>query len=231
MGTVIGRRRVLLSVQVDDLLLVSDLYRPINGTFRLRTTDLDSHVSWTQNFNSRLPAGSDFIIELAHNGNGNIDSAYNTNKGHCNPEAIDYDEPEDPPLEWVKPLGTGTNKWPNLPTTYGWSSACVSDDPLSAWFKTPAQRDAFAHVSHTFTHLNLNNATYSDVSKEIQFNQSWFSQIGIASAATFSGKGLVPPMITGLHNGDSIKALMDNGIKYVVGDLSRPVLGNQVCLA
>jgi len=35
-----------------------------------------------------------------------------------------------------------------------------------------ANRNAFAHVSHTFTHLNLNNATYSDAAKEIKFNQA-----------------------------------------------------------
>ena len=34
-------------------------------------------------------------------------------------------------------------------------------------------RDRFAHVSHTYTHMELNNATYADASKEITFNQAW----------------------------------------------------------
>jgi hypothetical protein len=90
---------------------------------------------------------------------------------------------------------------------------------------TPANRDAFAHVSHTFTHLNLNNATYSDASKEIFFNQAWMKQVGI-DAGKFSPAGLIPPAITGMHNGDVIKAWIDNGITNVVGDNSRPVLMN-----
>ena len=81
-----------------------------------------------------------------------------------------------------------------------------------------ANRDAYAHVSHTFSHASLNNATYADVSKEISFNKAWLQQIGISEATRFSGKGLIPPAITGLHNGDAIRAWMDEGITNVVGD-------------
>lgn len=35
-----------------------------------------------------------------------------------------------------------------------------------------ANRDAFGHISHTFTHEEQNNATYADVFKEISFNQA-----------------------------------------------------------
>jgi hypothetical protein len=99
-------------------------------------------------------------------------------------------------------------------------------DPLASWFNNPTNRDQFMHISHTFTHENLDNATYSDVNKEITFNIAWLQQIGISDAAHFSAHGLVPPAITGLHNGDSIKALLDNGIRYVVGDNTRDALVN-----
>lgn len=46
----------------------------------------------------------------------------------------------------------------------------------------------------------------------------------------FSPKGLIPPAITGLHNGDAIRAWHDAGIIYVVGDNTRPLLMNQVSL-
>jgi hypothetical protein len=82
------------------------------------------------------------------------------------------------------------------------------------------------HISHTFTHEYLNNATYSDVNEEITFNIAWLKLIGIFGAQHFSANGLVPPAITGLHNGDAIKAFMDNGIRHVVGDNTRPVLIN-----
>jgi hypothetical protein len=83
-------------------------------------------------------------------------------------------------------------------------------------------------ILFSFAHESLNNATYSDANREIFFNKQWMSQVGIASASKFSPNGLIPPAITGLHNGDAIKAFMDNGITAVVGDNTRPVLKNQV---
>ena len=74
--------------------------------------------------------------------------------------------------------------------------------------------------------MALNNATFSDASKEISFNRAWLQQAGFASAQRYSSAGLIPPAITGLHNGDAINAWMQNGIKYVVGDNTRPVLRN-----
>lgn len=176
-----------------------------------------------QDINSRMPPGSNYFIELAHNGNGDIEAAVNTNSAAsnraCTPNAaIDYAEQVETPLEFQKPLGTGANIWPNTPVRYTWSLACAKLDPLASWIMTPSNRDAFAHMSHTFTHASLNNATYSDVTKEISFNVAWMRQTGISAARRFSGKGLVPPAITGLHNGDAIKAWMDNGITSVVGD-------------
>ena len=226
-GLFLGARKVYLSTQVDDVHLSTDLYSPSGNTFRLRTADLTAHVNWMKSINSRLPAGSKYVVELCHNGNGDIITATNTPQNTCKPEdAIYYDERADPPLEFQKPVGTGTSLWPTTPRTYSWSLACAKFDKLASWFTNAANRDAFFHVSHTFSHENLNNATYSDTSKEITFNQAWLKQIGI-SAGKFSPHGLVPPAITGLHNGDAIKAWMDNGITKVVGDNSRPLLVNQ----
>jgi hypothetical protein len=53
---------------------------------------------------------------------------------------------------------------------------------------------------------------------------------GISSARYYSPNGLIPPAITGMHNADAIKAWMDNGIKYVVGDNTRTPLVNHVSL-
>lgn len=95
----------------------------------------------------------------------------------CSPNsAIEYDEQIDTPLEFQKPLGTGTNIWPSTPATYAWSLACTKLDALQNWWTTPSNRDAFAHVTHTFSHAGLNNATYSDVSKEVM-NSMDFTRI------------------------------------------------------
>lgn len=62
--------------------------------------------------------------------------------------------------------------------------------------------------------------------KEITFNQAWLAQVGLTAAKRWSPQGLIPPAITGLFNGDAIKAFMDNGIINVVGDNTRPLLRN-----
>jgi hypothetical protein len=76
------------------------------------------------------------------------------------------------------------------------------------------------------SHADLTNATYSDASKEISFNRAWLKQVGLSAAARWSDSGIIPPAITGLHNADAIRGLMDNGIFNVVGDNTRPALRN-----
>ncbi|KAJ4394919.1 hypothetical protein N0V91_011171 [Didymella pomorum] len=220
---VVGGRRIYLSTQIDDVHLETDLYQPTNTTFRVRPGDLQAHVSWMQDINSRMSAGSNYFIELGHNGNGDIEAAVDANDNAgtniCTPDAaIEYPDQPDTALEFQKPLGSGTDVWPKTPTAYKWSLSCAKLDPLASWIMTPSNRDAFAHVSHTFTHENVDNATYSDASKEISFNVAWLQQVGISSGQRYSGKGIIPPAITGMHNGDAIKAWMDNGITAVVGD-------------
>ncbi|KAJ9624482.1 hypothetical protein H2203_005217 [Taxawa tesnikishii (nom. ined.)] len=234
-GVFLGARKTYLSTQVDDVHLTTGLYQPNGSFFRLRPADLPPHVSWMASLNSRLPAGSKYKMELAHNGNGDIINAtnteYNVNVDVCDPvDAVYPDDQPDTALEFQKPLGTGTNFWPatldgESLVSYNWSLTCAKVDRLLTWFTNTANRDAFSHISHTFTHLNLDNATYSDTFNEITFNQAWLKQVGI-SAGTFSPNGLVPPAITGMHNGDAINAWMANGITQVVGDNSRPSLLN-----
>ncbi|PHH84639.1 hypothetical protein CDD83_1620 [Cordyceps sp. RAO-2017] len=226
----VGKRKLHLSAQVDDVHLDTDLYRPQGSTFRVRTGDLDAHVDWQKRLNGRLPAGSDFWLELGHNGNGDIIKAIEKPEAasQCNPNrAVDYASPPDTPLEFKKPPGTGVDLWPAEFVQYGWTEDCARLDDLASWFLTTANLDSFAHVSHTFSHEELNNATYHDASREIFFNQAWLKQLRIDQARRFSPQGIIPPAITGLHNADAIQAWTDNGIRHVVGDNTRPVLRNQ----
>ena len=221
-GLFLGARKTYLSTQVDDVHLNTDMYYPQGKSFRLRPSDLAAHASWMQNINGRMPSGSNYFVELGHNGNGDIINATQTDNTVCDPnDAIYYDYPPATPQEYQKPLGSGSDFWPTTPADYSWSIACAKRDNLANWFTTPANRDAFAHVSHTFTHLPQNNITFSDANKEIVFNQAWLRQIGIADAKMFSPKGLIPPAITGLHNGDALRAWVTNGITHAVGDNSR----------
>ncbi|KAK4448006.1 hypothetical protein QBC34DRAFT_381838 [Podospora aff. communis PSN243] len=226
-GLFVGKRKVYLSTQVDDMHLETGMYFPAGTSFRVRTSDLDVHKAWQADINGRLPSGSNYFIEIGHNGNGDIEEATETSSsaGVCNPNyGVEYDSPPDTPLEFQKPLGTGTDLWPAEFTNYTWSLTCAKLDSIATWFSNNV--DTFASVSHTFTHEELNNATYYDASREIHFNIDWLKQIGLWDSPRFSPAGLIPPAITGLHNGDAIRAWMDNGIRIVVGDNTRPVLRN-----
>lgn len=209
--------------------LESAMYFPQGTSFRIRISDLETHKAWQAEINSRLPSGSDYFIEVGHNGNGDIEEATETasSAAICNPNyGVQYDSPPDTPLEFKKPLGTGTDLWPAEFTNYTWSLTCAKLDPIATWFTN--NLNTFAAVSHTFTHQELNNATYYDAAREIYFNIAWLKQIGLWDSSRFSPSGLIPPAITGLHNGDAIRAWMDNGIRIVVGDNTRPALRNQV---
>ncbi|QKX57460.1 uncharacterized protein TRUGW13939_04573 [Talaromyces rugulosus] len=226
-GVYAGYRRVNLNTQIDDMFLESDIYLPNGTTFRITTTDMDGIKSWIPKITAKMNKGSEYYPEVGHNGNGNIEYSANVNDRTCNGSAIEYGDVPDTPLEFQKPLGTGTNLWPSTPTTYDWSLACTNLDPLKIWWATPDNRDSFASLSHTFTHEEQNNATYSDINKEISFNQAWLKQVTISDSSKFTSNGIIPPAITGLHNGDALQAWVDNGITNCVGDNTRPVLVNQ----
>lgn len=223
-----GHRRVYLNTQIDDVLLESDIYKPSGTTFRISVADAEGIADWVPSINAKMNPGSDYFVELGHNGNGNIEASSSTDAGWdaCNGGGIEYDSPPDTEMEFKKPLGTGTDLWPNNPTVYDWTTDCTKLDPLSVWIKEPSNRDKFAHMSHTFTHMEQNNATYEDVYKEISFNQAWLKQSGIDQAKYFTDNGIIPPAITGLHNGDALRAWWENGITNCVGDNTRPVLLN-----
>ncbi|KAM7186129.1 non-anchored cell wall protein-1 [Naviculisporaceae sp. PSN 640] len=226
-GLFVGNRKIYFGTQVDDMHLDTELYLPANTTFRIRTSDLEAHKEWQAEINTRLPPGSDYFLDIGHNGNGDMiaATAEPTSEDICAPDyPIFVDAPSPPPVEFQKPLGTGTDLWPPEFEQYTWTLGCAALDDIATWFMN--NRDVFASVSHTFTHQVLTNATYHDASREVYFNIAWLKQIGLYDSPRFSPLGLIPPGITGLRNGDVIRAWLDNGMGYVVGDNTRPVLRN-----
>lgn len=232
-GIYLGFRRAYLNTQVDDVFVETELYQS-NKPYRIRPADFQEHVAWAKEVNSKLPAGSNYVIELGHNGNGNIEAAvekdYDNDPALCNPqEGIEYETQIDGPPEYMKPIGTGKDLWDKKFKSYTWSLQCSKLDPLLVYFANQTNMQSFFHVSHTFTHEDETNATYSDVYKEIGWNQAWFKANGFTTSANkpyYSPSGLIPPGITGLHNGDALRAWSENGIRYAVGDNSRPILMN-----
>ncbi|KAF3906212.1 hypothetical protein ABW20_dc0101549 [Dactylellina cionopaga] len=217
------------SAVIDDLFLPSAIYGSNGGTFRLRPSDVSEHLSWQADLNSRLVAdgnaGSAYFIEFGFNGNGNF--IYTQTIGGVTatcPVPITFVRPEEvTALEYQKVLGSGTDMWPPN-STFGWNLACMKKDPLVAQFMDKTVRDAFGLMSHTFTHLGENPITYDDAYREITFNQQFAKLATFDKAAKWSSKGLIPPAITGLHNGDAIRAWSTAGLTSCVGDNTRPPL-------
>lgn len=151
-GLFVGFRRIYLGTQVDDMFLETPMYRPQGQNYRAKPDDLSMHVTWQTNLNAKLAKGSEYFIEIGHNGNGDIEAATNTQDGEstCSPNtAIEYPDQKDGNPEYMKPPGTGANIWPSTPTKYGWSLDCAEIDELQNWFEDESNRDAFAHISHT----------------------------------------------------------------------------------
>ncbi|KAH7123623.1 hypothetical protein B0J11DRAFT_317353 [Dendryphion nanum] len=223
-GLYAGFRRVGIAAQIDDMMLSTPTY----GTgieYRVTPADMTVIRSWVPTILSKMNPGSSFRPEIGYNGNGNILAVdQDWSNDACSPHPI-YTGYNPTDAEWKKPLGTGVDMWPATPTTYNYTSTCLNGDALSTWFQTATNRDQFHHLSHTFTHEHLNNATYADVYKEISFNQKWLTQVKLA-AGSFSSKSLIPPAITGMHNGDALRAFYDLGLRNCVGDNARPALRN-----
>ncbi|KAI8849411.1 hypothetical protein BC829DRAFT_416857 [Chytridium lagenaria] len=190
--------------------------------FRTSTADMDGVIAWSNDFNSRLPSGSSFKLELAFNGNGILESVDQIKK---TAHLIDFNpDLTDAPLDWKKPLGTGISLWSNPPPNRNAYINDLSADPLFSYFKnSPSNTQAFFWNSHTFTHEILNNNTYQDTINELTFNYHMAQQIGLTNYPNiWSNESMVTPGISGFFNGDALKALMDFGIKAAVGDSSRP---------
>ncbi|KAF2021233.1 hypothetical protein BU24DRAFT_17559 [Aaosphaeria arxii CBS 175.79] len=223
-GLYAGFRRVNINAQIDDMMLGTPIYN-VPGEYRVVPADMNTIKNWIPSINAKMNPGSSFKPEIGYNGNGNILAIdQDWSKPECSPHPI-YTGYNPTDAEFKKPLGTGIDLWPSTPTNYTYTTTCINQDPLSVWFQNSANRAAFFHLSHTYTHEHLNNVTYSDAYKEIQFNQKWFAQTAI-DQVNFSPKALIPPAITGLHNGDVLRAWWDLGLRNCVGDNARPALRN-----
>ncbi|KAK6348079.1 hypothetical protein TWF718_005897 [Orbilia javanica] len=231
-----GYRRVLLSTQIDDVLLGTEAW-DTGITYRTTVTDMVIHADWVNDVNTRLAKtnpGSHYMVELGLNGNGNLLQSYDQMQlktslsGVCADPIWYAKDPDTTPLEFQKVLGTGTDSWPDDTSDFAlYTLTCLKLDPLSVWlWSTVPARTSYYFVSHTFTHLSLNNATYNDTYREINWNLRYFKMTGLDVNTQLSEGGIIPPAITGMHNGDALRAMKDNGVWNAVGDNTRPPLRN-----
>jgi hypothetical protein len=96
------------------------------------------------------------------------------------------------------------------------------------YLKAKQLRDQFIWESHTWTHPYLDNYTYEQVMEEWTLNDDTSHQLfgsgSLANIRNFCYNSVITPSITGLFNGEALRAMYDFGIRHVVGDNSRPEL-------
>ncbi|KAJ1540275.1 hypothetical protein HK096_011075 [Nowakowskiella sp. JEL0078] len=200
-----------------------------NTTYRVVKADFDNIRSWqnpkTANaLHSRLPTDSSVRLEIAFNGNGILEAA--------DPNApLDIDTEDYVGINFIKPTNTtGDYRWPIPPPSFSAlqisNTSLLIKDALFTYL-TPAVMSEFYWVSHTFTHENLNNCSYTDATNEINYNKQIATLLQLDGKAYFSPNSMVTPQISGIFNYAALQALTDNNIKSIVGDDSRLLYGAQ----
>lgn len=104
---------------------------------------------------------------------------------------------------------------------YGATAGAYQPDTLTPAVKS--NQAQFYWVSHTYDHENLDTVTYATAVSEITQNNQMATSLGLTH---FTPDTMVTPDISGLTNPNYLQAAVDNGIRYVVTDTSRPGYDN-----
>lgn len=96
----------------------------------------------------------------------------------------------------------------------------------SLYLTAKSMRDEFFWESHTYSHLYLDNLTYQEVADEFNKNTDAVKDLfdNDLSNPNYCKLSVVTPSISGMYNGEALRAMWDIGIRNVVGDNSRPDL-------
>src|SRR5688572_17142457 len=89
-------------------------------------------------------------------------------------------------------------------------------------------RGVFKWINHTFTHDNLDDASYVKAYTELYWNHQAALQFDFDDRRidVYSKVNLITPEISGLDNPEVMRAARDFGIRYVVSDTSRLGMDN-----
>jgi hypothetical protein len=110
---------------------------------------------------------------------------------------------------------------------FGFNGAGANErDALSRTIKK--LRPLFKWINHTFTHDDLDDASYAKTMTELQQNHNAARQLGLADSwfDMYDKVNLITPEMSGLDNPEVMRAARDFGIRYVVSNASRHGMGN-----
>jgi len=227
-GIINGYRRLYFDIQIDDFF-TDNCFNSSNCSmdptahhYRTSVEDMENIAEWQSDVSSRLPKGSDIRIELAINGFHILNKAQH--KHLIVQDWTDYPQYNN---GYKKPLEeNGSTRWGDNIDSEWDDNILQQNDELYKYFKDPKNQDNFYWVSHTFSHQKLDYASYHDADTEMKLNIKMSSEpyLGMYNRPCFSPNSIVTPEISGLHNGDALRALSENNVFYAVGDTSRPDL-------
>eukprot|EP00833_Pecoramyces_ruminatium_P006869 jgi/Orpsp1_1/1180901/evm.model.c7180000075072.1 len=223
-----GIRRVTFCPHIDDVFISTNLVSTTDKLdssneitlneeeFRVSKSDLEDYLKFKDDIIQKMPAGSKFDIDLAFNGNGLLPKE----------DQLIVDGERYVEIDFVKPKGKGMKNWPVEYYNPNWTDDYLSKDELYQYFKVKDNRSKFFWCSHTFTHENLDNASRSDVDNEIRVNLEIAKMLDLIGEEWWSGKSIITPQISGLHNGDALDIFRQYGILSATGDISRQDITN-----
>jgi hypothetical protein len=148
-----------------------------------------------------------------------------TNTYRLLPSDLDYI------LQWQNDITARLPEGSNIVLTFPFNGQTVvvekggyTGDALYVHAKS--LRDNFFWESHTYTHPDMDNYTYAQALAEWTNNNPTALDLfdGDLTNPHFCQLSVITPSISGLFNGNALKALWDFGIRYIVGDNSRPEL-------
>jgi len=230
-GMIDGYRRLLFEIQVDDYFTDNCFQKKDSDScegkrepagsphYRTSVQDMQNLAQWQKDVSGRLPKGSNIRAELAINGiNILTESQHKIFRVFTN-----WDVPETTYAYKKAPGDPETNRWPETIDDDWDDEVLQREDALYAHFKKHENQDNFFWLTHTFTHLKLDAASYRDSDLEMKANIKMTKEpyLGMYDRDCYSKHSIVTPEISGLHNGDNLKALKENEVYYAVGDTSR----------
>jgi len=228
-GMIDGYRRLLMEIQIDDYFTDNCFQKsdcegkrekdPNVHHYRTSVQDMVNIAQWHHDVSGRLPKGSDIKIELAINGIHILTETLHKIVG-----VFTNWEVPNTTYAYVKgPNDEETHRWPQQ-VDLEWDDAFLQkEDPLYKHFKDTKNQDDFYWLTHTFTHLQLDAASFYDADMEMKANIKMSKEpyLGMYERDCYSQHSIVTPEISGLHNSDNLKALEQNSVYFAVGDTSR----------
>lgn len=106
---------------------------------------------------------------------------------------------------------------------WGTTTGAYTNDTLTSFAKN--NQSNFKWISHTWDHEDLDAIDYTTASAELSKNIQRANNF--LKLTTFSRQDLVTPDVSGSQNPAAMQAMWDNGIRFMVGDTSKPaIFGN-----